>query len=103
MKHFASVLNYNLNNETHFFKRFTVQMTSTQLNALLTELKNSVEIPETIPKAVIAIGKNINPGNEEIWVLKHDLFIDVWGHFVAPHDHGLCWIGKIELQLCTYQ
>ena len=58
VEHFVSVLNYNLNNETYFFKRFTVQMTSTQLNALLTELENSVEIPETIPKAAIAIGKN---------------------------------------------
>ena len=58
VEHFVSVLNYNLNNETYFFKRFTVQMTSTQLNALMTELEKSVEIPETIPKAAIAIGKN---------------------------------------------
>ena len=35
VEHFVSVLNYNLNNETDFFKRFTVQMTSTQLDALL--------------------------------------------------------------------
>ena len=36
-----------------------------------------------------------NPGNEEIWVPKHDLFIDAWGHLVAPHDHGRCWIGHL--------
>ena len=63
VEHFVSVHNYNLNNETNFFKRFTVQMTSTQLNALLTELENWVKIPETIPKAVSVIGKNINPEN----------------------------------------
>ena len=76
MEHFVSIHNYNLNNETYFFKRFTVQITSTQLNALLTELENSVKIPETIPKAVSVTGKHINPENEEIWVLKHDLIID---------------------------
>jgi len=49
-----------LNNDCDFFKRFTEQMTSTQLDALLTEQKNSVEIPETIPKAVPVIDeKNI--------------------------------------------
>lgn len=95
VEHFVSVLNYNLNNETDFFKRFTLQMTSTQLDALLTELENSVEIPESIPKAVSVIGKNISPENEEIWVLKHDLFIDAWGHLVAPRDHGLCCIGNL--------
>ena len=58
VEHFVSVLNYNLNNETDFFKRFPVQMTSTQLDALLTELENAVEIPDTIPKAVSVIGKN---------------------------------------------
>ena len=89
MEHFVSVLNYNLNNETDFFKRFTLQMTSTQLDALLTELENSVEIPEAIPKAVSVIGKNISPENEEIWVLKHDLFIDAWGHFVISCE-GIC-------------
>ena len=81
MEHFVCVLNYNLNNETDFFKRFTEQMTGTQLNAFLKELENSVGIPETIPKAVSVTGKNINPENEEIWVLKHNLFIDAWGHF----------------------
>ena len=95
VEHFVSVLNYNLNNETDFFKRFTVQMTSTQLDALLTELENAVEIPVIIPKAVSVIGKNTSPENEEIWALKHDLFIDAWGHLVAPHDHGLCWIGNL--------
>ena len=56
VEHFVSVLNYNLNNETDFFKRFTVQMTGTQLNAFLKELENSVGIPETIPKAVSVTG-----------------------------------------------
>ena len=70
-------------------------MTSTQLDALLTQLENSVEISETIPKAVSVIGKNIRPENKEIWVLKHDLFIDAWGHLVAARDHGLCWIGHL--------
>ena len=82
-------------NETDFFKRFTVQMTSTQLDALLTELENAVEIPDTIRKAVSVIGKNTSPQNGEIWVLKHDLFIDAWGHLDAPCDHGLCWIGNL--------
>ena len=95
VENFVSVLNYNLNNETDFFKRFTVQLTSTQLDALLTELENAVEIPDTIPKAVSVIGKNTSPENEEIWVLKHDLFIDAWGHLLAPRYHGLCWIGNL--------
>lgn len=95
VEHFVAVLNYNLNNEADFFKRFTVQMTSTQLDALLTELENAVEIPDTIPKAVSVIGKNTSPENEEIWVLKHDLSIDAWGHLVAPRDRGLCWIGNL--------
>ena len=43
-----------------------MQMTSNQLHALLTELENSVEIRDTIPKAVSVIGKNVSPRNEEI-------------------------------------
>lgn len=87
MKHFVSVLNYNL---TETMKRISsrdsVRMTSTQLDVPLTELENAVEISDTILKAVSVIGKNTSPENEEIWVLKHDLFIDAWGHLVAPHD-----------------
>lgn len=93
VEHFVSIL--NLHNETNFFKRFTVQMTSTQLDALLAELENSVQIPETIPRAVSLVGKNTTPENEEIWVLKPDLFIDARGHLVAPRDHSLCWIGNL--------
>ena len=46
VEHFVSVHNYNLNKEPYFFKRFTVQMTSTQLNAHLTELSKKVPVKQ---------------------------------------------------------
>ena len=62
MERFVSVLNHNLNNKTDFFKRFTVHMSSTQIDALLPKLENAVEIPDK--------GSFCDWQNEEIWVLK---------------------------------
>lgn len=59
------------------------------------ELENVVEIFDVILKVVFVIGKNISFENEEIWVLKYDFFIDVWGYLVVLCDYGFCWIGNL--------
>ena len=48
VEHFVSLLKCNLNNASDFFKRFTVQMTSTQLDAFLPKLENAVEITDKL-------------------------------------------------------
>ena len=95
--HFVSFLNFD--NECDFFKRFSVQMTTIQLDTLLTELETAVEIPDLVPRAVSIVGKNINTANEEIWALKRDLFIDARGRLVEPRDHCISWIGNIVYPL----
>ena len=91
---FVSLLNVN-RAEVDFFKRFTLQLTGTQLDTLLAEMENGVEIPENIPKAASIVGKNVNQHNNEIWALNRDLFVDSSGHVVDPIENGMCWIGHL--------
>lgn len=56
----------NVANQYDFFKRFSVRLTSSQLDAILEELENAVEITDTIPRAVSIVGRNIQSDNQEI-------------------------------------
>ena len=83
----------NVANQYDFFKRFSVRLTSSQLDAILEELENAVEITDTIPRAVSIVGRNIQSDNQEIWALNSDLFIDAKGRQVEqPH---LRWISHL--------
>ena len=56
----------NVANQYDFFKRFSVRLASSQLDAILEELENAVEITDTIPRAVSIVGRNIQSDNQEI-------------------------------------
>lgn len=83
----------NVANQYDFFKRFSVRLTSSQLDAILEELENAVEITDTIPRAVSTVGRNIQSDNQEIWALNSDLFIDAKGRQVEPPH--LRWISHL--------
>ncbi|KAJ7387591.1 hypothetical protein OS493_000925 [Desmophyllum pertusum] len=48
VENFLAIL--NLGKEDGFFNRFSIQMTSVQLDALLMEMESAVHIPDTIPR-----------------------------------------------------
>ena len=60
----------NAGGEDNFFRSYSAQFNTNQLEALLAELEGSVEIPDVgdIPRAVYVVGKNSNPqSNTVIW------------------------------------
>ena len=94
VENFLAIL--NLGKEDGFFKRFSIQLTSVQLDALLMVMESAVNIPSTIPKAVSVVSRNTTQkGDKEIWALNKDLFIDASRKIVHAKDEGVCWIGHL--------
>lgn len=85
----------NNGSESQFFKRFTLHMTLSQLNALLTELESTVTFPDQIPKAVAVVGRNKTAEGNNVWALDKNIFIDENGSMVRAEDHGLRWISHL--------
>ena len=94
VENFATIM--NIGSGDNFFRRFSIQMTSNQLDALLAEMETAIDIPDNIPKAVSVVGKNISPRHgKAIWAFNKDLFVDEKGNIVKPDDHGFVWIGHL--------
>lgn len=84
--------------EDNFFRCFSIQLTSNQLDALLAEMEAGIDIPDNILKVVSVVGKNINQHGTAIWALNRNVFIDGNGNVVNPEDHGLVWISHLVLE-----
>lgn len=94
VERFIRVLNSTEND--HFFRTYSVQLSNTQLEALLAELETSVPITDDIPKAVYIVGKNRHSQrNTVIWALNKDVFINAKGNLVNPEDYGFKWISHL--------
>ncbi|KAJ7373381.1 hypothetical protein OS493_012973 [Desmophyllum pertusum] len=96
VENFVSIVNLGM--EDNFFRCFSIQLTSNQLDALLAEMEAGIDIPDNILKAVSVVGKNINQHGTAIWALNRNVFIDGNGNVVNPEDHGLIWIGHLVLE-----
>ena len=88
----------NAGGEDNFFRSYSAQLTTNQLEALLAELEASVEIPDLddIPRAAYVVGKNSNlQRNTVIWAMNKDVFINGNGNLVKPEDYGFTWISHL--------
>lgn len=91
---FVEVLNIGKGGD--FFRRFSIQMSSNQLDALLSEMESEIQFPEKILKAVAVVGKNVDLSDETtLWALNKDTFLDEDGCLTDPERHGFIWISHL--------
>lgn len=85
-----------LNYKAPALKKFTLQISNTDLEKLLTKLADSLTTEENeILLAASIVGKNFNRNGDPIWVLNENLAVDRGGQIITAEDHGLTWLGHL--------
>lgn len=71
-----------------FFRNYSAQLTTNELEAWLAELEASVEIPDLddIPASVYVVGKNNPQPNTVIWAMNKEVFKNENGNLVSVKD-----------------
>ncbi|KXJ24404.1 hypothetical protein AC249_AIPGENE22623 [Exaiptasia diaphana] len=79
-----------------FAIRLSLQMSTKQLDSLLSRMEREVDMPTIIPRAVYCVGLNEHPDTKtKVWVLNHKTALDEYGVLVNPENLGFISISHL--------